>query len=56
VCDIWCMNGWWLIDVYAQLQDMEKGVDILIATLGWLNDLLERVKISLSMVRYLALD
>jgi ATP-dependent RNA helicase DDX3X len=50
------MNGWWLIDVCAQLQDMERGVDILVATLGWLNDLLERVTVSLSMVCYLALD
>jgi hypothetical protein len=56
VCDIWCMNGWWLIDVCAQLQDTKRGGDILVATLGWLNDLLEKVRVSLSMVHYLALD
>ncbi|KAL2643239.1 hypothetical protein R1flu_010826 [Riccia fluitans] len=42
--------------VQAQLRDMEKGVDILVATPGRLGDLLERARVSLSMVRYLALD
>lgn len=35
---------------------MEKGVDILVATPGRLGDLLERARVSLSQVRYLALD
>ena len=35
---------------------MERGVDILVATPGRLSDLLERARVSLSHVRYLALD
>ncbi|CAM6090366.1 unnamed protein product [Calypogeia fissa] len=42
--------------VHNQLRDMEKGVDILVATPGRLGDLLERARVSLSQVRYLALD
>ncbi|CAM6023925.1 unnamed protein product [Sphagnum balticum] len=42
--------------VQQQLRDMERGVDILVATPGRLSDLLERARVSLSMVRYLALD
>ncbi|CAM6035875.1 unnamed protein product [Sphagnum compactum] len=42
--------------VHQQLRDMERGVDILVATPGRLSDLLERARVSLSMVRYLALD
>lgn len=42
----------WLV----QLREMERGVDILVATPGRLSDLLERARVSLSMVRYLALD
>jgi ATP-dependent RNA helicase DDX3X len=40
----------------AQLREMERGVDILVATPGRLSDLLERARVSLSMVRYLTLD
>ncbi|MED6225052.1 DEAD-box ATP-dependent RNA helicase 37 [Stylosanthes scabra] len=39
-----------------QLRDLEKGVDILVATPGRLVDLLERARVSLQMIRYLALD
>ncbi|KAL1320011.1 hypothetical protein HN51_064771 [Arachis hypogaea] len=39
-----------------QLRELEKGVDILVATPGRLVDLLERARVSLQMIRYLALD
>lgn len=39
-----------------QLRDLERGVDILVATPGRLVDLLERARVSLSVVQYLALD
>ncbi|RYR08912.1 hypothetical protein Ahy_B05g076785 [Arachis hypogaea] len=39
-----------------QLRDLEKGVDILVATPERLVDLLERARVSLQMIRYLALD
>ncbi|XP_020578513.1 DEAD-box ATP-dependent RNA helicase 37-like [Phalaenopsis equestris] len=39
-----------------QLRDLERGVDVLVATPGRLVDLLERARVSLSMIRYLALD
>ena len=42
--------------VLFQLRDLERGVDILVATPGRLSDLLERARVSLSQVRYLALD
>ena len=42
--------------VFVQLRDLERGVDILVATPGRLVDLLERARISLQMVQYLALD
>ncbi|KAJ6778620.1 ATP-DEPENDENT RNA HELICASE DBP3 [Salix koriyanagi] len=38
------------------LQELERGVDILVATPGRLVDLLERARVSLQMIRYLALD
>ena len=41
---------------FLQLREMERGVDILVATPGRLSDLLERARVSLSHVRYLALD
>ncbi len=56
MCDIRCKNGWWLIDVCAQLQDMERGVDILVATLGWLIIYWRKLESHMSMVHYLALD
>ncbi|KAK4420263.1 DEAD-box ATP-dependent RNA helicase 52C [Sesamum alatum] len=42
--------------VVQQLRNLEKGVDILVATPGRLVDLIERGKISLRNVKYLALD
>ena len=39
-----------------QIRELERGVDILVATPGRLNDLLERGRVSLQMVKYLALD
>ncbi|KAL6875788.1 hypothetical protein ACP4OV_013301 [Aristida adscensionis] len=39
-----------------QLRDLERGVDILVATPGRLVDLLERARVSLHLIRYLALD
>ncbi|KAL0916846.1 hypothetical protein M5K25_014389 [Dendrobium thyrsiflorum] len=42
--------------VNQQLRDLERGVDVLVATPGRLVDLLERARVSLSMIRYLALD
>ncbi|KAF3776651.1 DEAD-box ATP-dependent RNA helicase 37 [Nymphaea thermarum] len=42
--------------INLQLRDLERGVDILVATPGRLVDLLERARVSLQMVRYLALD
>lgn len=40
----------------VQLRELERGVDILVATPGRLVDLLERARVSLQMTRYLALD
>ncbi|KAL9672795.1 hypothetical protein QQ045_029047 [Rhodiola kirilowii] len=42
--------------VNQQLRELERGVDILVATPGRLVDLLERARISLQMIKYLALD
>ncbi|KAG0470854.1 hypothetical protein HPP92_017554 [Vanilla planifolia] len=42
--------------IVQQLRELEKGVDILVATPGRLVDLLERARVSLSMIRFLALD
>ena len=39
-----------------QLREMERGCDILVATPGRLSDLIERARVSLSRVGYLALD
>lgn len=44
------------IVVFLQLRELERGVDILVATPGRLVDLLERARVSLQMIRYLALD
>uniref|UniRef100_A0A2N9G025 RNA helicase n=1 Tax=Fagus sylvatica TaxID=28930 RepID=A0A2N9G025_FAGSY len=38
------------------LRELERGVDILVATPGRLVDLLERARVSLQMISYLALD
>ncbi|XP_077211880.1 DEAD-box ATP-dependent RNA helicase 37-like [Tasmannia lanceolata] len=42
--------------IHHQLRELERGVDILVATPGRLVDLLERARVSLQMIRYLALD
>ncbi|GAB2300350.1 DEAD-box ATP-dependent RNA helicase 52B [Dionaea muscipula] len=42
--------------MYQQLRNLERGVDILVATPGRLVDMVERDKVSLSMIAYLALD
>jgi len=39
-----------------QLRELERGVDILVATPGRLVDMLERARVSLQSIRYLALD
>ncbi|KAF2289546.1 hypothetical protein GH714_037079 [Hevea brasiliensis] len=39
-----------------ELRELETGVDVLVATPGRLVDLLERARVSLQMIRYLALD
>lgn len=43
-------------DVGAQMRELDRGSDLLVATPGRLNDLLERGKISLAKVKYLVLD
>ncbi|KAJ6808158.1 putative DEAD-box ATP-dependent RNA helicase 37 [Iris pallida] len=42
--------------INQQLRDLERGVEILVATPGRLVDLLERARVSLQMIKYLALD
>lgn len=42
--------------ITQQLRELERGVDILVATPGRLVDLLERARVSLQMIRYLTLD
>ncbi|KAI3879290.1 hypothetical protein MKX03_024265 [Papaver bracteatum] len=42
--------------MHQQLRNLERGVDILVATPGRLVDLIERARVSLSMISYLALD
>ncbi|CAA6667288.1 unnamed protein product [Spirodela intermedia] len=42
--------------IHQQLRELERGVDILVATPGRLVDLLERARVSLQMIRYLCLD
>ncbi|KAE8687902.1 DEAD-box ATP-dependent RNA helicase 37 [Hibiscus syriacus] len=42
--------------IYNQLRRLERGVDILVATPGRLVDMIERAKVSLKMIKYLALD
>ncbi|KAJ0817414.1 putative RNA helicase [Helianthus annuus] len=42
--------------VALYLRELERGVDILVATPGRLVDLLERARVSLQSIQYLALD
>lgn len=46
----------WVYFLFLQLRDLEKGVDILVATPGRLVDLIERARVSLQAIKYLALD
>jgi ATP-dependent RNA helicase DDX3X len=43
-------------DIYQQLREIERGVEILVATPGRLVDLMERARVSLANIRYLILD
>lgn len=45
-----------LITLLLQLRNLEKGVDILVATPGRLVDMIEKSRVSLQAVKYLALD
>ncbi|AQK82336.1 putative DEAD-box ATP-dependent RNA helicase family protein [Zea mays] len=42
--------------MFSQLRDLEKGVDLLVATPGRLVDLVERSRISLEAIKYLVMD
>ncbi|MFS7899804.1 putative RNA helicase [Helianthus anomalus] len=42
--------------IYPQLRNLERGVDNLVATPGRLADMIERSKVSLAKIKYLALD
>ncbi|GAB2266850.1 DEAD-box ATP-dependent RNA helicase 37 [Dionaea muscipula] len=42
--------------INQQIRELERGVDILVATPGRLVDLVERARVSLKNIRYLALD
>ncbi|XP_062233014.1 DEAD-box ATP-dependent RNA helicase 52A-like isoform X2 [Phragmites australis] len=42
--------------MYNQLRDLERGVDILVATPGRLVDMVERSRISLEVIKYLVMD
>ncbi|KAK1259319.1 DEAD-box ATP-dependent RNA helicase 52 [Acorus gramineus] len=42
--------------IHLQLRELERGVDILVATPGRLVDLIERARISLHLINFLALD
>ncbi|KAI8570820.1 hypothetical protein RHMOL_Rhmol01G0066800 [Rhododendron molle] len=42
--------------ISQQLRNLEKGVDILVATPGRLVDMIERERVSLRMIKFLALD
>jgi len=44
------------VDIRAQIEDLEYGCDILVATPGRLIDMIERVRVSLTQVHYLVLD
>ncbi|KAG1446855.1 hypothetical protein G6F56_009444 [Rhizopus delemar] len=43
-------------DIGTQIRNLERGCDLLVATPGRLVDLLERARVSLSLIRYLVLD
>ncbi|GMQ07367.1 hypothetical protein CsSME_00051597 [Camellia sinensis var. sinensis] len=41
---------------FKELRNLERGVDILVAIPGRLVDMIERARVSLRMIKYLALD
>ncbi|CAL5370917.1 unnamed protein product [Camellia sinensis] len=41
---------------FKELRNLERGVDILVAIPGHLVDMIERARVSLRMIKYLALD
>jgi ATP-dependent RNA helicase DDX3X len=43
-------------DIKQQFRELERGVDIIVATPGRLYDMIERAKISMSLVNYLVFD
>lgn len=43
-------------DIYQQLRELERGVDILVATPGRLVDLIDRGRVALDCVQFLTLD
>jgi len=43
-------------DIGSQLRELEKGCDIIVATPGRLNDMLERGRVSLSEIRFFVMD
>ncbi|ODQ77608.1 hypothetical protein BABINDRAFT_163335 [Babjeviella inositovora NRRL Y-12698] len=43
-------------DIGTQIRNMDRGCDLLVATPGRLNDLLERGRVSLQNIKYLVLD
>lgn len=51
VCDVYGGS-----DINSQIRNMERGCDLLVATPGRLNDLLERGRVSLSNIKFLVLD
>lgn len=52
--DVWSLSR--ALFAAFQLRDMERGCDVLVATPGRLSDLIERARVSLSRVGFLALD
>ncbi len=56
MCQVWARPDSFGLPGAFQLRDMERGCDVLVATPGRLSDLIERARVSLSRVGFLALD